>query len=135
MIELRAFVSWLLRDTAKHMGGMIMWMLTVPRAMFVWHRDAVLYGYVRDKRVDSVDVWAAYCMSVLIWVALVLLLMAMVAAVLPETTMLWVCPILGPILGHSMWVVPVMWLTAIWIAVKHKRFQIERERLINLLNE
>ena len=131
MIEFRAFVGWLLRDTATHVVGMIMWILAGPRAMFVWHRDAVLYGRVRDKPVDRVDVWAAYCFSVFIWVALVLLVMDVVATVLPETTMLWV----RSILGHSMWAVPAMWLTAIWITVKHKRFQAERERLINLLNE
>lgn len=135
MIEFRAFVGWLLRDTATHVVGMIMWILAGPRAMFVWHRDAVLYGRVRGKPVDRVDVWAAYCFSVFIWVVFVLLLMALAASIFPETTMLWVRPTFGPILGHSMWVVPVMWLTAIWIAVKHKRFQIERERLINLLNE
>lgn len=130
MIEFRAFVSWLLRDTATHVVGVIMWILAGPRAMFVWHRDAVLYGRVRGKPVDSVDVWAAYCVSVLAWIALVIA-MGLAATVLPETTMLWV----RSILVHSMWAVPVMWLTAIWIAVKHKRFQIEREKIVNSLRQ
>lgn len=130
MIEFRAFVGWLLRDTATHVVGMIMWILAGPRAMFVWHRDAVLYGRVRDKPVDRVDVWAAYCVSVLGWIALVIV-MGLAATVLPETTMLWV----RSILVHSMWAVPVMWLTAIWITVKHKRFQAEREKIVNSLKQ